>query len=76
MAMASVVPAGEVTESAEFIIPLTAPCTDEALDLSYGAAADMYFQLLQMSQPRFTYEHCAAYSADAPDQSLEIGSVV
>ena len=76
MAMASVVPAGEVKESAIIIIPLTNPRASEALDFTFVAAADcMYFQLHKIPQLRCTYGHCAAYSADVPDRPLEVGAV-
>ena len=46
MAMASLKPAEEVTESAIIVIPLTKPREGEVLDLSFVAAADcMFFQL-------------------------------
>jgi hypothetical protein len=76
MAMASVVPAAAVKESAIIVIPLTAPRADEVLNFTFIAAADcMYFQLHQVPQLRCTYGHCAAYSADAPHRPVEVGAV-
>jgi hypothetical protein len=76
MAMASIVLAAAVREGAIIVIPLTTPRADEALDFTFVAAADcMYFQLHQVPQPRCTWGHCAAYSADAPNRPVEVGSV-
>jgi hypothetical protein len=76
MAMATVVPAESVQEGAIIVIPLTIPRPDEVLDFTFVAAADcMYVQLHSLPQLRRTYGHCAAYSADAPDQPLAIGAV-
>jgi hypothetical protein len=76
MAMASIVTFANVKESAIIIVPLSAPRAEEVLDFTFLASADcMYFQLHKVPQPRCTYGHCAAYSADAPYRPVEVSAV-
>ena len=76
MAMAQVLPAEQLPADSIFVVPLTTPRVDEALDFAFMAAGECLFvKIHETPQARRTYGHCAAYSVDCTYKPLAIGDV-